>query len=47
MDGTEILLLIAFLGLAIHGMKKSWRWFDTGDKVKGAAQSCLTIWLKR
>lgn len=38
MSGDYFLFLIVFVSLALIGAKKSWRWFDSGDKVKSAAQ---------
>jgi hypothetical protein len=41
MSGDYVLFLFIFVSLAIIGAKKSWRWFDSGDKVKSAAQGWL------
>jgi hypothetical protein len=47
MSGETFIVAFIFFSLAVIGAKKSWKWFDSGDKVKDAAQSWLTGTLKR
>jgi hypothetical protein len=44
MSSDTVFFLFIFFSLAVIGAKKSWRWFDSGDKVKSAAQDGLAGW---
>jgi hypothetical protein len=41
MNSDLVFFVFIFFTLAVIGAKKSWRWFDSDDKVKKGAQGWL------
>jgi hypothetical protein len=45
-SSDTVFFVFIFFSLAVIGAKKSWRWFDSDDKVKKGAQSWLASMFK-
>ncbi len=47
MDGGNVWGYLFLFGLVLLGLRKMWGMFDSGGKVKSAAQNGLAGWISR